>query len=226
MFTSQKKLFLFDIDGTLLNIQRGFMHRLLENILKEQTHHDIDLSKHKFAGRTDRDIFYSILDQELRYSNDKLFETVKEAYISRLNAELTPDHVSVIDHVKEAIDYLQEHGRPFGLLTGNFKESAYIKLNRGQIDHYFSFGAFGTHHIDRNMLPEIALNEARKIYNTDFTPENMIIIGDTPKDIACAHHFGAISLAVATGYYTTAELAEHRPNIIMENLSEFIPMFG
>ncbi len=223
---TSKKLFLFDIDGTLINIQNGFMHRLLEKILKEQTHRDIDLSKHKFAGRTDRDIFYSILDQELRYSDDELFETVKEAYINRLDAELTPGHVTVIDHVEKAISYLQEHELPFGLLTGNFKESAFIKLNRGRIDHYFSFGAFGTHHTDRNMLPEIALEEAKRIYNSDFSPEDMIIIGDTPKDIACAHHFGAVSLAVATGYYTTAELAEYRPKILMKNLSEFIPMFG
>ncbi len=105
---TSKKLFLFDIDGTLINIQKGFMHRLLEKILKEQTRLDIDLSKHKFAGRTDRDIFYSILDQELRYSDDELFETVKEAYINRLNSELTPGHVTVIDHVEKTISFL--HG--------------------------------------------------------------------------------------------------------------------
>lgn len=223
---TSKKLFLFDIDGTLLNIRKGFMHRLLEQILKEQTHRDIDLSKHKFAGRTDRDIFYSILDQEVQHSNDHLFDTVKAAYIHRLEKELKPDHVSVIEHVTGVIRYLHENKLPFGLLTGNFRESAFIKLNRARIDQYFSFGAFGTHHTDRNMLPEIALEEARKVYQIDFKPDDMIIIGDTPKDIACARHFGAISLAVATGYYTTAELAEHRPDILMNNLSGFIDELG
>lgn len=218
---TSNKLFLFDIDGTLLNIQKGFMHRLIETILKEYTHRNIDLSRHRFAGRTDRDIFYSILDLELQRSDDHLFEQVKSAYIERLSMELTQEHVTLIEHVEEVIFYLKKEGIPFGLLTGNFRESAYIKLNRVHIDQYFTFGAFGTHHIDRNKLPEIALIEARKIFNIDFKPEDMIIIGDTPKDIACAQHFGSVSLAVATGYYTTAELAEHNPDYLLDNLSEF-----
>lgn len=213
------KLFLFDIDGTLVNVKRGFMHHLLESVLSGFGLTDVDLSQHRFAGRTDLDIFHSIINSEFKNPDETLLGRIKQSYLKALDQQLRPEHVTLIDHVMETLSFFDQNRFSYGLLTGNFKESAYIKLNRAGLDGYFKFGAFGSYHTDRNRLPEIALREARKFYRKDFLPQQVVIIGDTPKDIACAQHFGAISVAVTTGYYTRSELQEYEPDFLLDHLS-------
>lgn len=217
--SSHTKLFLFDIDGTLLSVKKGFMHQLIERILAEYGMSDIDISQQYFAGRTDRDIFNSILNTGNHYVDESLFQSFKNTYIRTLKKELLPAYVHLMEHVREVIDYFTDRKYLFGLLTGNFKESAYIKLQKAGIDHFFDFGVFGSDHTDRNDLPAIAHDSAQKYFKTKFSRKDIIIIGDTPKDVLCAHQYGATSIAVATGSYTQKELSHSNPDYLLKDLS-------
>ena len=209
--------FLFDIDGTLLNVNRNFMRPMIEQLLKSLSIDPSIVNTIRYSGRTDSAIFRDLLGE---YKNDQeLYETLKQKYITALRQELVPEHVTVLEGAEESIDYLTEKRVSIGLLTGNFKESAYVKLKAAGLDQYFSFGAFGCIHSNRNYLPE----EAEKVYvkqtGRKIEKKNYIIIGDTPNDIECARYFGATSVAVATGDFQLPELEKHEPDLILESLS-------
>jgi phosphoglycolate phosphatase len=209
--------FLFDIDGTLLNVSRNFMRPLIEQLLKSLSIDPTIVYSIRYSGRTDSAIFRDLLGE---FKNDAvLYKTLKHRYITALTHELAPHHITVLEGAEESIEYLTKKRVPTGLLTGNFKESAFVKLKAAGLDHYFSFGAFGCKHTNRNYLPE----EAEKIYLKQsghrIRKRNYVIIGDTPNDIKCARYFGATSVAVATGEFPRTELEKHEPDLILESLS-------
>src|SRR5207344_2607099 len=85
------------------------------------------------------------------------------------------------------------------LLTGNFERGARIKLEHFDLWRYFPCGAFGDHLVERNALLPIALDQVRASGGPDFHPSDIVVIGDTPLDVAVAVAAGARSIAVATG---------------------------
>jgi phosphoglycolate phosphatase-like HAD superfamily hydrolase len=91
---------------------------------------------------------------------------------------------------------------------------------------YFSFGAYGCDHADRNLLGPIALQRAEKHTGKSFSAGETWIIGDTPKDIACAKAIGARCLAVATGSFSMSQLQSHGADIVVSSLEEAIGRMG
>jgi len=88
------------------------------------------------------------------------------------------------------------------------------------LDRFFAIGAYGCDHADRNRLGPLALDRARAHFGRDFTAAETWIIGDTPKDIACARALGARCLAVATGRFSSAELTLHGADQVVPTLDE------
>jgi len=105
-----------------------------------------------------------------------------------------------------------------GLLTGNIRLGAELKLRRFGIWNFFRSGAFGDDHEDRNELARIAQQRASRLMGKQLTGEEILVIGDTPRDIECARGIGAGVLAVGTGGFTCNELCEHKPNWLFETL--------
>jgi phosphoglycolate phosphatase len=95
-----------------------------------------------------------------------------------------------------------ESAAHLGLLTGNVRRGAVIKLSRHGIYEHFIDGGFGSDHHDRNQLGPVALQRMQNATGTRYDNADVIVIGDTPKDIRCAEAFGAKCLAVATGQYS------------------------
>ena len=93
-----------------------------------------------------------------------------------------------------------------GLLTGNLFAGAQVKLNSFGLMERFPFGAFADDSMERILLGPIAMQRANAFHDTTFSPSDTIVIGDTPRDIACAKAFGARSLAVASGKSLLEEL--------------------
>lgn len=213
-----QKIILFDIDGTLLNVQRGFMRNLLCSLLQELELDPATLDTVRFAGRTDREIFTTLLGK--RGSERALFNRLRSAYIARLNKNLRPRHVEVIHAVDEALHYCHQSDIPVGLLTGNFRESAFIKLNRAGLDHYFEHGAFGCDHHDRKHLPEMAAGLFEPHLQRPVEGSDLVIVGDTPNDIHAARHYGACAVGVATGHYSREQLEAARPDLLLDTLAE------
>lgn len=211
-------IILFDIDGTMLTVDRSFNRAMLRELLNE---HNIDypqMEQDAFSGRTDHDIFTSFL---VNHDYDQtLYQTFKLAYLRELELKLNEDLVYRHNYVDEAINFFYNGDFVRGLLTGNYPEAAQLKLNAGRIDYDFTIGAFGEKDKDRNMLPFIAIEQVRKKIGINPDPSRFVIIGDTPRDIQCAKYAGMKCVSVTTGKYGRDELAMYNPDLIINDLSE------
>ena len=105
-----------------------------------------------------------------------------------------------------------------GLLTGNIRLGAEIKLRHFYLWEYFSLGAFGDENEDRNQLASLALERGREYIGNDLQPEEIVVVGDTVRDIECAKSIGARCLAVATGGNSKDELLAENPTWTVDNL--------
>jgi phosphoglycolate phosphatase-like HAD superfamily hydrolase len=124
---------------------------------------------------------------------------------------------------REALEAVENHPRYLNsLLTGNVEPAARLKLRAVGLEQYFRLpGAFGEDSHDRRDLPALARERLSRHLRLDLNPEQLVVIGDTPKDIACARHFGARAVAVATGRtYRAEDLASHGPDALLENLAD------
>lgn len=213
-------LYLFDIDGTLVDTGGAGM-AALKQATREIFGEDgpaLDL-----AGATDLGIVLGIHGHfEVEPTPDRI-EAYFRIYQQRLDWNLANGGFSgrVIDGVTALLGELA--GRPgttLGLLTGNIAGGAASKVRHFGLASFFQFGAYGCDHSDRNRLGPIALERAAAHAGRSFTAEETWVIGDTPKDIACAHAIGARCLAVATGHFSAEELAAHGADHVVESLDQ------
>jgi phosphoglycolate phosphatase len=213
-----KPILLFDIDGTLLHIRRDFLLEVIHQILKEFKFSDEILQNQSFAGRTDRDIFSELVGE---YDSGKnLYDEVKTSYLSLMSEQLKPAHVELLPHAAEVVQQAAEMGIPTGLCTGNFKEVAYKKIEAAGMNGSFTFGGFGCRHADRIHLPGEASADYQKVYGSHAPPHRFVVIGDTPNDIRSAQYFGARSIGVTTGGFSSSELQQGGPDAVMTGLHE------
>jgi phosphoglycolate phosphatase len=213
------KLFLFDIDGTLLTTD-GAGRAALKSAGADLFGIEEDLKTISVSGSTDTAIVQEILqrhDLEVSTANVNRY---LGGYLVRLRQHLTSQSGAVLPGVISFLGVLAQDGEAIGLLTGNVRRGAEIKLTAHGIWDRFSFGAFGDDHSDRNQLGPIAKRRAAAAFNTEFAEHDIFVIGDTPKDIACARAFGAVAVAVATGRYSSANLSEHNPDHLFRDLAD------
>ena len=194
----------------------------------------------KFHGRTDpaiiRDIFQKSFGRT--YSPEESEDICRE-YLVFLKEEVknSPGY-TVMPGVRELLRYLSTRDDIFlGLATGNIEEAAWIKLERSGIGVFFKFGGFGSDSEDREELIRAAISRGSKLVGdrVDESPNDSIgdednkkvfVIGDTPLDIVHGKAVGALTVAVATGYYSIKELEEYEPDYLFENFSDFEKVAG
>jgi phosphoglycolate phosphatase-like HAD superfamily hydrolase len=114
----------------------------------------------------------------------------------------------------------EEPGVEQGLLTGNQRRTAQLKLEHYGLWQWFSFGTFGDDTEHRDELGPRALRAARERHGVEFPAPEAVVIGDTPHDVDCGRALGARTIAVATGRYSAGELAAHRPTALVEDLAD------
>ena len=133
---------------------------------------------------------------------------------------LSQSETKVCAGVWEFIGALRRSLRPpvIGLLTGNIRLGAEIKLRHAELWGEFETGAFADDHEERAGIAAIAVKRGASLLKEELHGEEVLIIGDTPLDIACARALGAKVLAVATGGYSLAELQAHKPDFAFESL--------
>ncbi len=213
-------LLLFDIDGTLVDTGGKGMNALRKTAVEVFGSDGPPLD---LAGSTDLGIISNLyLHFEVEPSEERTHRFF-EIYHQHLKASLESDLAEgrVLDGVMEWLEELALHRHAqLGLLTGNTELGAEIKLRHYGLHHHFPFGAYGSDRADRNLLGHIALERAFAVTGKKFTPEQTLIIGDTPKDIACAHAIGARCLAVATGHFTAEQLEKAGADWVLGSLRE------
>ena len=216
------RLVLFDIDGTLLlsdGAGRRAIHRALIEIFG-----DTGPSDHRFDGKTDPQIvreLMRVVGHEDAHIDDRM-EELFARYVACLREELQdPEyHAAALPGVPELLEALEQRDDvTLGLLTGNLVDGARAKLEAVGIDPaIFRVGAYGTDHELRPRLPEIAQRRARDLLGVEVPGSSVIIIGDTPADVECGRGIGARAIGVATGRFSTEELAAHGAVAVFESL--------
>jgi phosphoglycolate phosphatase len=216
----QKRLLLFDIDGTLIHSGGAGVHALI-SALRERFGITDDLRGIEIAGMTDSGIVTSILKMHGIPATTENVSAFLDSYVHFLSLELPRRKGKLLPGVLELLEKLKS--RPhlvLALLTGNVSRGAQLKLEHYGVWHFFEFGAFADDHQDRNRLGSFARARAREKHGREFSASQIDVIGDTPRDIACGKAIGARIIAVATGKWSREQLADHQPDFLIDDLSD------
>ena len=216
-------LILFDIDGTL-TLTGGAGMRAMNRACADVVGHENALDGVALAGRTDWIILDDILRNAGRTLDATLLDQLRRRYVAHLAEEIQLPGRGVKDMmpgIRPLLDALQRREDvALGLLTGNFLEGARIKLEYFDLWKYFPCGAFGGDSANRNDLVPVAIRRARECGIADVQPSDVLVVGDTPHDVACARVAGATPVAVATGGYSVEQLRETGAEIVFRDLSD------
>ena len=226
--SSDLRILLWDIDGTLIHSLRiGAYKEYTIPVLEEVFGTSGRLANMRVSGMTDLQIIAEALRDE-GFSHHDIREQ-----IHHLNEKLTAQakkvtgngepFFEVLPGVKETLEVLSNHPRyRSALVTGNIEPMAQLKMELVGLDQFFTLpGAFGDESHERRDLPERAAKRIKTFLQTDLQPTQFIVIGDTPNDIDCAHHFGARAVAVGTGrFYSKDELLACKPDAWLQDLSD------
>jgi phosphoglycolate phosphatase-like HAD superfamily hydrolase len=216
----EKKLILFDIDGTLLT-SGGAGERALRRGFRARFGIEDDLSKIEIAGRTDSGIARQMLAAHGLTETPESLAAFFDGYVHFLKEELPTSPGRLLPGILPLLEALKPRADVvLGLLTGNLARGAEIKLTHYGVWHYFEFGAYADDHHDRNQLGIYARRRAKEKHGIEFPPEHIFVLGDTPHDISCARAIGAKAVAIATGKFTVAELGALGPDFLFADLSD------
>jgi len=220
-----KKLVLFDIDGTLLKFKKYRSKEFFAQVVSEVFGKKPNMDKMpSFAGMTDSSMLRLMAD-DMNISHDEMFSHSDEIWNKLLllyKEFTTEDVIEVLPGVEELLKKLvADKDVALGLVTGNFRAHAYLKLDAVGLGYYFKFGAYGDDNYDRDFLPPLLFRRAAEYLKVaGFSASDALIIGDSPKDIQCAKVNGIPVLSVTTGGFSTEELAKFQPNEILNDLSD------
>jgi phosphoglycolate phosphatase len=216
------KLILFDIDGTLV-LTGGAGGRAMARAFTDVFGFENGMPSISMAGRTDSWIVAQIAAQHgVPYDSDMLAR-FHHAYVGHLVQEIHKPgpQKGVLPGVRLVLDALALHeGAHLALLTGNFERGAQIKLEYFDLWRYFASGAFGDRDHDRNSLLPAAIARVEASGGPSVRPSDVVIVGDTPLDVAVAVAAGARSLAVATGSYDANVLRASGADVVLDDLSD------
>lgn len=215
----EPRLILWDIDSTLVNTGAAGQHALVRATV-EWFGGDGDLTGVEIAGRTDRAIAHQILEKYGEPVTDENVDAFLDRYVALLPEELPKRNGRILPGVRELLeDLARQPDKTVGLLTGNLRRGAQLKLEYYKLWQFFSFGAFADDHHDRNALGPCAVSRAVEHAGCDFSAEQIDVVGDTGHDIACGKAFGARTIAVATGSWSRERLEKYEPDFLFDDLS-------
>jgi phosphoglycolate phosphatase len=223
---SSLRVLLWDLDGTLVRGKRyGVFKDYTVPMLTRVFGTAGSLGDMMVSGMTDLQIVEEALRGE-GITREHIFARKDEllrCYIEEMK-RATGNGAHTIDAMpggREVLQRVAEHPRYFSaLLTGNIEPAAYLKLELTGLSEFFDLpGAFGDESFDRRDLPALAAQRINEHLSLSLPPEQFIVIGDTPNDIACARHFGARVVAVATGrMHSEEDLLAHKPDAVLPDL--------
>jgi len=222
----KRLLVLFDIDGTIL-LSGGAGRRAILSALADETGvREASLDHIRFDGKTDPQIALELLAAAGAAGpiGEELVASLIARYLVHLESDLTVNaaRVTVMPGMLELLNLVEADQRAvLGLLTGNVSAGAALKLKAASIEPTrFRVGAYGSDHADRAELPPIAARRAEPLFGRVPAGREVVIIGDTPADVTCGRSIGAVSIGVATGSYTPAELRAAGAHAAFQDFSD------
>ncbi len=215
---------LFDIDGTLIHTRGAGMAALREGLRAAFGIAD-PTDQVAVHGRTDRGITRDLFRHHGIDDLPEHWERFREAYLRVLPQTLAARPGEVLPGIVRLLETLGARGDiAVGLLTGNTRAGARIKLAHFGLDRYFDFGGFGDDHLERDDVAREALAAVRNHCNGSVDLRRVWVIGDTPTDVSCGRTIGARVIAVATGNHSRAELAAAGPDHLFDDFADSGPL--
>jgi phosphoglycolate phosphatase len=224
----QIRILLWDIDGTLIRSARtdafkDYTIPVLERVFGTAGR----LGEMRVSGMTDLQIVLEALHHEgftAAHIKERI-EPLRTCYMEEMRRVTGngQQFFHLLPGVREALEAVAAHPRYHSaLMTGNIEPAAHLKMELVGLSQFFTLpGSFGDESHDRRDLPALAADRICRKLGMDLQPSQFIVIGDTPNDIDCAHHFGARALAVNTGRLTSREvLLQHNPDAFLTDLSD------
>jgi phosphoglycolate phosphatase len=211
------RVLLFDIDGTLIR-SGGAGKAAMEAGLKSAFGVPEIVDRVAYSGRTDPGIVRELLALHGIEPSDANARRLKAAYLSHLPAMLTRMRGSVLPGIEDALRRDRRQA-VVGLLTGNIRAGAEIKLRHFGLWNYFPFGGFADGLTDRDDVARRAMTEAERHVGRSIDPANVWVIGDTPLDVKCARAIGAKAVVVATGWHHHEELVACNPDHLLPDFT-------
>jgi phosphoglycolate phosphatase-like HAD superfamily hydrolase len=217
---------LFDIDGTLL-ASGGAGKAAMERALTSAFRVPDDTADIPFSGRTDRAIARDLFHLYAIEDNQENWRHFLEAYLLHLPSSLVQHKGRILPGIGAFLKYLQQREDvEVGLLTGNVREGARLKLSHYGLFHHFAFGGYGDQHFHREQVAHDALRSLHEHLNGAVDCDKVWVIGDTPLDVRCARSIGARALAVATGWHSYEILAGESPDLVLTDLADPAPFLA
>jgi phosphoglycolate phosphatase-like HAD superfamily hydrolase len=218
-----RRLVLWDIDGTLVDsagLGRDAFFEAFERVTGQPVRKEVP-----FAGRTDPEIALDLLAVAGIDGGDGVLREFERALATAMaeRADLVRERGRALPGVREALERLG--GTPGvlqSLLTGNIEPNAHVKLAAFGLDRLvdMQIGAYGSDHRRRGELVAVARRKARELRGESFEPAEIVLVGDTPLDVAAAIEGGARAVGVATGPYDASELRESGAHAVLPDLAD------
>jgi phosphoglycolate phosphatase len=215
-------LFLFDIDGTILRGGTAVHRDAFAHAFRTVYDTPLSLDAVVAAGRTDT----WLLIEPLRRSgmtDAAIWDNMPRAFVvmeEYVNQNVTDMRGSVLPGVREVLARLEDKGCLLGLLTGNLSGIAYAKMRQAGLAQYFPTGGFGEESVDRADLVPVALAHAAKTFGMPLSATEVVLVGDTPLDVAAGQAHGAFTCGVATGRFSSDALRATGAHLVLESLAD------
>jgi phosphoglycolate phosphatase len=219
------RILLFDVDGTL--VSTGGAGAVAWKQAFEELHGiPADIGEFTDAGMTDPDVgaktFEALLGREP--TPRELAQLIQRRLEHLPEAIAQSEGYRVLPGVRERLKQLSRDGHLLGLITGNGDGAAFVKLSRGDLMRWFSFGAYATAGEDRADIVRRAVQRGEAMLGCDVPNSDIFVIGDTPLDIQAAHAADCTAIAVATGHFDVAALREAGADHVLVTLEEELPL--
>ncbi|HEX5929715.1 MAG TPA: HAD family hydrolase [Solirubrobacterales bacterium] len=218
------KAVLFDIDGTLL-YTGGAGAVAWQRAFAELYGIEANIEEHTHAGMTDPEIAAIVFREVIgREGSDEERASAIAAYLDHLGRAVEESRgYEVKPGIEELLPRLAHEGVLLGIVTGNIESAAHLKLARGDLNRYFSFGGYGSDSSDRTELTRRAVERGGEVAGHPLDPAATIGVGDTPRDVSACHGAGIRVVGVATGHYTVEELSSSGADWAIETVGNGFP---
>lgn len=222
-------LLLFDVDGTLIRTEgpsphsRAF-HAAFKEVYGVECRFTVGMH-----GMTDLQIYMALAENLAQVDGrgrDLALQACRRMVEIYQRPAETDGRYVALPGAHAALGGLAQRDAVLGLVTGNAPEIAQHKLASVGLAEFFAFGAFGTEADERSGLPPIAIARAEAITGKRFPPSRVFVVGDTPRDVACALDNGCRAVGVPTGSFAAEELAAAGAELVLPSLEEIGLLMG
>lgn len=213
------KIVLFDIDGTLL-LTGGVGINAFNRTFSELYGTGEVWNNYDPHGKTDSEIIRDLAKNALGYEPSHL-EKIEIGHCYIVHFKYLIDSAKkfrLLPGAMRLLAALKRRGHLLGIATGNFKKTADLKLKRGKLDKFFSFGAYGSDAFQRVDMTRIALSRALERAGGKAKPKDVVLIGDAKQDVKCGKALGLRTVAVATGSVSYDQLSRLKPGLVVKDL--------